>query len=54
MLLPPPPPQIAKVLGAGHVATTCSSRNVEWVMRELGADAAIDYTQVPRSCSCSH
>lgn len=37
--------QIAKAQGA-HVTTTCSGRNVEFVTRQLGADVAIDYTQV--------
>lgn len=27
------------------MTTTCSTRNVEFVTKELGADAAIDYTQ---------
>ncbi len=43
------PLQIAKAHGA-HVTTTCSTRNVEYVTKELGADVAIDYTKV--SCSC--
>eukprot|EP00879_Flechtneria_rotunda_P005960 GHRR01006266.1.p1 GENE.GHRR01006266.1~~GHRR01006266.1.p1 ORF type:complete len:338 (+),score=95.80 GHRR01006266.1:261-1274(+) len=34
--------QIAKAQGA-FVATTCGSRNAEFVTRELGADQAIDY-----------
>jgi NADPH-dependent curcumin reductase CurA len=41
------PPQIAKVQGA-HVTTTCSTRNVDYVTQQLGADVAIDYTQVGR------
>lgn len=40
-------PQIAKAHGA-HVTTTCSGRNVEFVTQQLGADAAINYTQVGR------
>ena len=36
--------QIAKAHGA-HVTTTCSTRNVEF-LKGLGADEAIDYTQV--------
>lgn len=35
--------QIAKAQGA-FVATTCSTRNVEFVTQVLGADQAIDYT----------
>jgi len=35
--------QIAKALGAGHVAAVCSTRNVEQT-RALGADRVIDYT----------
>lgn len=38
--------QIAKVQGA-HVTTTCSTRNVDYVTQQLGADVAIDYTQAP-------
>lgn len=38
--------QIAKAHGA-HVTTTCSTRNVEFVTQQLGADVAIDYTQGP-------
>lgn len=38
--------QIAKAQGA-HVTTTCSTRNVEFVTQQLGADVAIDYTQGP-------
>ena len=34
--------QIAKALGA-KVTTTCSSRNLEFVTKTLGADCAIDY-----------
>ncbi|PNW82860.1 hypothetical protein CHLRE_06g297400v5 [Chlamydomonas reinhardtii] len=36
--------QIAKSQGA-YVAATCSSRNVEFVTKQLGADLAIDYTK---------
>ncbi|GLC46509.1 hypothetical protein PLESTF_000987900 [Pleodorina starrii] len=36
--------QIAKTQGA-YVAATCSTRNTDFVTRELGADRAIDYTQ---------
>jgi NADPH:quinone reductase-like Zn-dependent oxidoreductase len=36
------PFQIAKSQGA-FVATTCSTSNVEFVTKELGADQAIDY-----------
>lgn len=39
------PLQIAKAHGA-HVTATCSTRNVEFVTRELGADEAVDYTTV--------
>lgn len=38
--------QIAKAHGA-HVTATCSTRNVEFVTRELGADEAVDYTTGP-------
>ena len=41
------PAQIAKAQGA-HVTTTCSTRNVDYVTQQLGADVAIDYTQVGR------
>jgi NADPH-dependent curcumin reductase CurA len=37
--------QIAKGQGA-HVTTTCSGQNVDYVTKTLGADEAIDYTQV--------
>jgi NADPH-dependent curcumin reductase CurA len=40
----PLPLQIAKSQGA-FVATTCSTSNVEFVTKELGADQAIDYTK---------
>lgn len=36
--------QIAKAQGA-FVATTCSSRNIEFVTKTLGADQAVDYTK---------
>jgi NADPH:quinone reductase-like Zn-dependent oxidoreductase len=36
--------QIAKAQGA-FVASTCSTRNVEFVTKVLGADQAIDYTK---------
>jgi NADPH:quinone reductase-like Zn-dependent oxidoreductase len=35
--------QIAKSRGL-HVTTTCSTRNVDFCIQELGADVAIDYT----------
>lgn len=35
--------QIGKILGA-HVATTCSTRNVDFV-KSMGADEVVDYTQ---------
>ncbi len=44
--LSPHAPQLAKALGASFVATTCSTRNVEFVTQELGADDACDYTRV--------
>ena len=47
----PPTLQIAKAQGA-HVTTTCSGRNVEFVTRQLGADVAIDYTQVGLEAAC--
>jgi NADPH:quinone reductase-like Zn-dependent oxidoreductase len=36
--------QLAKALGAGHVAAVCSTRNVERA-RSFGADRVIDYTR---------
>ena len=45
------PPQIAKAQGA-HVTTTCSTRNVDFVTQQLGADAAIDYTQAGATLAC--
>lgn len=38
--------QIAKAHGA-HVTTTCSSRNVDLVTQEFGADVAMDYSEGP-------
>lgn len=35
--------QIAKARGL-HVTTTCSTRNIDFCTKELGADVAIDYT----------
>lgn len=35
--------QVARRLGAAHVAGVCSARNVEWV-RQLGVDEVFDYT----------
>jgi NADPH:quinone reductase-like Zn-dependent oxidoreductase len=36
--------QLAKALGASHVAAVCSTRNVEQA-RSLGADRVVDYTR---------
>ncbi len=37
-----------------YVATTCSTRNLEFVTKELGADEACDYTQVGCRAAWGH
>lgn len=38
--------QLARALGAAHIAAVCSTRNIE-TARDLGADRVIDYTAEP-------
>jgi NADPH:quinone reductase-like Zn-dependent oxidoreductase len=45
--------QLAKALGAGHVAAVCSPRNVEQT-RSLGADRVFDYTREDYTRSGEH